>query len=178
LVGKKARDGYAFEGRAGKGESIIAVDIAYPLLQSKDSDKPQRTAWTPAARFMPELRAEAPKLTLDVVPTSGSGEFQVVFRGAPLPKAEVSLVAQSGWSLQGTADEKGKVTFRLPWKGVYALLVRHKDPTPGKRQLEPGKEESFDVASFATTLTFVTSSGLPSPPPPPNAAPNALDSSH
>lgn len=169
---KKDRDGISITGRAAKGESVIAVDLAYPLLENKDGAKTVRTAWTPAARFVPELGPQQPKLVLDVVPTNGSGEFQVVYRGAPLPKAEVSLVAVSGWSLSGTTDDKGKVSFRLPWKGTYALLVRHKDATPGKRKSAQGAKEAYDAASFATTLTFATSSGLQSPPAPPAAPPN------
>lgn len=174
LATKKERDGFAIAGRAGRGESLVVVDAAYPLIESKDGDKVVRTAWTPAARHVPELAPHVPKLALDVVPASASGEFLVVYRGAPLPKAEVSLVAASGWSLSGRTDEAGKIRFRLPWKGTYALLVRHKDPTPGKRKNAQGAEEAYDAASFATTLTFVTSSGLPSPPPPPAAPPNAL----
>jgi uncharacterized GH25 family protein len=173
---KKDRDAITISGRAAKGESVVAFDPAYPLLESKDGAKTVRTAWTPAARFVAELGPQTPKLALDVVPTNapanGSGEFQVVYRGAPLPKAEVSLVAASGWSLSGTTDDKGKVSFRLPWKGTYALLVRHKDATPGKRKSAQGADEAFDAQSFATTLTFTTSSGLPSPPPPPAAPPN------
>jgi uncharacterized GH25 family protein len=174
LESKKDRDAVTISGRANKGESVVAVDLAYPLLENKDGAKTVRTAWTPAARFVPELGPQSPKLVLDVVPTNGSGEFQVVYRGAPLAKAEVSLVAVSGWSLSGTTDDKGKVSFRLPWKGTYALLVRHKDPTPGKRKNAQGADEAYDAASFGTTLTFVTSTGLPSPPAPPAAPPNKL----
>jgi uncharacterized GH25 family protein len=169
---KKDRDGITLAGRAAKGDSLIAVDLAYPLIENKDGTKTVKNAWTPAARYVPELGPQAPKLVLDVVPTNASGEFMVSYRGAPLPKAEVSLVAASGWSLSGTTDEKGKVSFRLPWKGTYALLVRHKDATPGKRKNAQGAEEAYDTASFATTLTFATKSGLPSPPPPPAAPPN------
>lgn len=174
---KKVRDGIVIEGRAGKGEVLIAADEGYPLMESKDGDKVVRNAWTPAARFMPELSAAAPKLTLDVVPTNGNGEFQVVFRGAPLAGAEVSLTAVSGWSLRGRTDAQGKVRFQLPWKASYALLVRHKEAKPGKRRGAQGAEESFETASFATTLTFVTSSGLQSPPAPPPAPPNELPKS-
>lgn len=159
-------------GRAAKGESVVAVDLTYPLLDSQVDGKTVKTAWTPAARYVPELGPQPPKLALDVVPTNATGEFQVVYRGAPLPKAEVSLVAASGWSLAGTTNDQGKVTFRLPWKGTYALLVRHKDAAPGKRKSAQGTDEAYDAASFATTLTFTTSAGLPSPPPPPAAPPN------
>src|SRR5690606_2881627 len=125
-------------------------------------------------RHVPELAPHAPRLVLGVVPASASGEFLVVYRGAPLPKADVSLVAASGWSLSGRTDEAGNVRFRLPWKRTDALLLRHKDPTPANRNTAQGAEQAYDAASVATTLTFVTSSGLPSPPPPPAAPPTAL----
>jgi uncharacterized GH25 family protein len=169
----KTRDAVSFGGRAANGDSVVAVDLQYPI-STGHGDKAQRSAWTPAARYVSDLRAQTPKLTLDVVPTGKPGEFQVVFRGAPLPKAEVSLVAVSGWSLTGRTDELGKVSFKLPWKGGYAMLVRHKDPTPGKRKTAQGTEEAFDVQSFATTLTFVTPNGLVSPPAPPPAPPNEM----
>jgi uncharacterized GH25 family protein len=172
LVAKKDRDGIAIAGRATKGQAVVVADLAYPLIESKDGAKTVHTAWTPAARHVPELAPQPAKLVLDIVPLDGSGRFQVVYHGAPLAKAEVSLVASSGWSLGGTTDDKGEVSFRLPWKGTYALLVRHKDPKPGTRKNAQGADEAFDAASFATTLTFATSSGLPSPPPPPAAPPN------
>ena len=159
-------------GRAAKGDSVVAVDDAYPLMESKDGAQVTRKAWTPAARYVPELGPREPALVLDIVPTNADGEFQVVYRGAPLAKAKATLTAVSGWSLSATTDEHGKLRFRLPWKGTYALLVRHEDPTPGRRKTPSGVDEAFDVASYATTLTFQTSAGLPSPPPPPAAPPN------
>jgi uncharacterized GH25 family protein len=174
IESKKERDGIALAGRAAKGDSLVALDLAYPLLDSQEAGKAIKTAWTPAARYVPELAPQQSKLVLDVVPTNSTGEFLVVYRGAPLPKAEVSLVAVSGWSLTGRTDDKGKVSFRLPWKGTYALLVRHKDPTPGKRTNAQGADEAYDAQSFGTTLTFETSAGLPSPPAPPLAPPNKL----
>jgi uncharacterized GH25 family protein len=172
VASKKGRDGITIAGRAEKGESMVAVDLAYPLIESKVGAKTVRTAWTPAARYVAELGPQTPKLVLDVVPTNATGEFQVVYRGVPLPKVEVSLVAVSGWSLTGSTNDQGKVSFRLPWKGTYALLARHKDPAPGKRKNAQGADEPFDAASFATTLTFATRNGLPSPPAPPAAPPN------
>ena len=171
---KKSSDGITIAGRAAKGDSVVAVDFAYPLLENKEGGKTTKTAWTPAARYVPELGPQQPKLVLDVVPTNTTGEFQVVYRGAPLAKAEVSLVAVSGWSLTGNTDDKGKVSFKLPWKGTYALLVRHKDAAPGKRKNAQGADEAYDSSSYATTLTFATSTGLPSPPAPPAAPPNKL----
>src|SRR5690349_25172355 len=36
LESKKDRDGITISGRAGKGESVVAFDPAYPLLENKD----------------------------------------------------------------------------------------------------------------------------------------------
>jgi len=167
----RAVDGLVLASRPNKGQSIVVVDSVYPMIEGKDGEKATRTAWTPAARYVADLGARSPELTLDIVPTGQPGEFQVHFRGAPLAKAETTLVAQSGWSRKGWTSENGKVTFSLPWKGTYALLVRHRDTTPGTRAGATGNE-SYDIASFATTLTFTTRSGLPSPPFPPVAPPN------
>jgi uncharacterized GH25 family protein len=175
LESTKTKDAISFKGRAAKGESVVIIDAAYPVLEGKDGDKPVRSVWTPAARYVTDLRAQTPKLPLDIVPTGTPGEFQVLYRGAPLPKAEAALVAVSGWSLESRTDELGKLKFTLPWKGGYALLVRHKDPTKGSRKSADGKDEAYDVASFATTLTFVTTSGLPSPPAPPAAPANKME---
>jgi uncharacterized GH25 family protein len=176
LEGSKTKDAISFKGRAGKGESVIVIDSAYPVSERTEGDKPMRSLWTPAARYVTEInKAQSPKLPLDIVPTGTPGEFQVTYKGAPLAKAEAALVAVSGWALESRTDEQGKVKFTLPWKGGYALLVRHKDPTKGSRKNADGKDETFDVATFATTLTFVTSAGLPSPPPPPAAPANKME---
>jgi len=170
----KQRDGYAIAGRPAKSESLIVVDAAYPMIDGNEGDKPTRTAWTPAARIVGSLAAQAPKLVLDIVPTGTAGEFQVFFRGAPLAGVELTLTASSGWSRQANSDAAGKVRFSLPWKGTYGLLVRHKDNSPGSRTTDKGAE-AYDRASFGTTLTFTTTAGLPSPPVPPPAPPNTLD---
>jgi hypothetical protein len=166
-----AKDGYSSSSKLVNGDALIAVDALYPVIESKDGDKPVRTVWTPAARFVTTLSARPPKLTLDVVPTGKVGEFQVFFRNAPLKEVDVTLTAASGWSRQGSTDVDGKVRFSLPWKGRYGLLVRHREDKPGSRP-GAGGAQAYDRASFATTLTFVSSSGLEPPPPPPPAAPN------
>jgi uncharacterized GH25 family protein len=171
LAVSKETAAFAVAGHAGKGESLVVVDPRYPVMERKEGDKPLRTAWTPAARFVTDLSAQAPKLPLDVVPAGASGEFQVVYQGKPLPKAKVNMLAVSGWGREGQTDEQGKVRFDLPWRGRYLVLVRHVDKTPGKRDGATGPE-AYDAASFATTLSFVTSAGLPSPPRPPVAPPN------
>lgn len=175
LPRERRADAIHFRGRTGRGGAIVAADESYPPRPgAQDGGEPRRTAWTPAARFASELSAQPAKLALDVVPSGQPGEFVVTYRGAPLGGAEAMLIAMSGWSRRGRTNVEGRVKFNLPWKGVYALLVRHEDPTPGTRKSNTGVDEAYDVATFATTLTFVTSSGLPSPPRPPLAPPNPV----
>jgi hypothetical protein len=172
LEAARSRDNISFSGRAAKGESVVVVDPGYPIREVKEGERLVRTLWTPAARFVGDLSARKAQLTLDVIPTGKAGQFQISFQGKPLAQAEATLTAVSGWSLAETSDAAGLVSFALPWQGSYALLVRHKQAAPGARKTPQGSDEAYDMASFATTLTFVTRSGLASPPAPPPAAPN------
>jgi uncharacterized GH25 family protein len=169
----KGAEGFALSARAEAGESLVVEETRYPVLQRKDGEKAVRTAWTPAARWIADFGARPPVLGLDVVPTgrneNGAIELQVTFKAQPLPKATVSILAASGWVQEHHADERGKLTVTAPWKGAYVVLVRHSDPTPGQRPTADGSE-AYDVASYATTLSFVQPEGLIGPPPPVAAA--------
>lgn len=190
----KTADGFALPTRAAKGEALIVQDTGYPLLSRKaggpakanaakpagtaataqakpEEQKPVRTLWTPAARFVTDFSAQAAKLPLDIVPTGKTGEFQVVFQGKPLPAVKIDVAAVSGWGREAETDTEGKVHFSLPWKGGYLVKVHHVDNTPGKRKTNQG-EEAYDMASYSTTLSFVTPTGFPSPPPPPAQKPH------
>jgi uncharacterized GH25 family protein len=163
----KTASSFASTARIKKGETLIVQEPNYPVIERKAADKTTRTFWSPAARYVADFTAQQPKLTLDVVPTGKTGEFQVTFRGQPLPKAEIGIVAVSGWGQEARTDDEGKVSFSLPWKGPYLVSIRHVDSTPGARPPAEGKPaEKYDLASFTTTLSFVTPSGLPSPPAP------------
>jgi uncharacterized GH25 family protein len=162
---------FTLDGRAAAGESLVAEETGYPGWEDKSSGKVVRSVWTPAARFVPDFRAQAAVLTLDVVPTGKDGEIQVVFRGKPLAGAEVEIVAQSGWQRTIESDAEGRVKVALPWKGPYLIVVHHEDRTAGKRK-GPKGDEAYDVASFVTTLSFAVKKGLVAPPAPPAAPPS------
>jgi uncharacterized GH25 family protein len=163
----KTATAFVMPARVKKGESVIAEETNYPVMERKEGAKTTRTFWTPAARYVADFTAQQPRLTLDIVPTGKPGEVQVVYRGQPLTKAEIAIVAASGWGLEKRTDEQGKASFPLPWKGSYLVKVRHVENTPGKRPAGPGQPEStYDAASFATTLSFAMPSGLASPPAP------------
>lgn len=164
----KTAGAFVLNGRAGKNESIVVEDPRYPIFERKtDGQKAARTFWTPAARYVTDLVPQAPKLALDIVPTGQTGEFKLFFKGQPLPKTKVGIVALSGWSKEARTDEYGIVRFSTPWKGAYLMEARHTDNTPGERD-----GETYDVASYGTTLSFVQPKGLLSPPAPPAAKPN------
>ncbi|HEY0715290.1 MAG TPA: cobalt ABC transporter substrate-binding protein [Polyangia bacterium] len=191
----KEANGFALSGRAGKGESIVAEDPLYPIIErsgtragrgeepgamaaglvkaSATTPPPKKTrmAWTPAARYIEDFSAQTPRLTLDVVPTGKPGALLVTFRGQPLPKAKVNVVAASGWERSLETDEQGRLEVALPWKSRYLVAVRHEEAKPGTRKGKAG-DEPYDTAAFATTLSFVSRTGLVAPPAPPAAAPN------
>lgn len=171
LKAAKGEKSYALDGTAGKGESIVATVTDYPAFERKKDDKPVRTVWTPAARFIADFEARTPSLALDIVPTGkkvdGKVEFQVTYQGKPLPKAEVEIVALSGWGLERKTGEDGTFAAAFPWKGHYVIEVKHTDETPGTR-----KDEAYDAAMFVTSLSFAKADGLDSPAAPPAAKPN------
>lgn len=166
---KIAKKTNAFEiaAHTNAGETLVAQDTHYPVYDRKESGQPVRTAWTPAARWLSGFAAQPPRLTLDIVPTGAAGEFRVYFRGQSLPEAKVEVSAASGWGRELKTDKEGSFKLSLPWKGVYAILVRHNESMAGERD-----GEKYAAASYATTTTFSLNEGLTPPAPPPLAAPN------
>lgn len=165
--GSKTASGFALPFAARQGESIVAEDASYPLRKFKQGDKEVTSWYRPGARLITGFAEQQPKLALDLVPTGQAGEFKLVFKGQPLPKAKVALVTQSGWTKEGHTDEQGLVKFEMPWKGQYVAEVSHIDRTPGERA-----GEKYDGVSYVTTLTYVKAGGTAPIPAGPAAAPN------
>jgi hypothetical protein len=168
---QKAADGFTLPFKPAPGESIVAEDAGYPLYTWKREGRDTTNRYYPAARLITGFAEQAPKLTLDLVPTGEPGRFKLVFKGEPRAKTKVTLVTQSGWSKEAQTDDKGLVSFDMPWQGTYVAEVSVDDRTPGERAGAQGPEK-FDGTSYATTLTFVSASGLPPVPAGPPAAPN------
>jgi uncharacterized GH25 family protein len=168
----KTANGFAIAGKAGKGESLIAEEAAYPAFDRKDGDKVLKGIYVPAARLVTDFSAQSPKLTLDLVPTGKADkdgvEFQAFYKGQPLPKAKVELVNASGWGQEHHGDENGKFAVKLPWRGTYVLELSHNDTKGGER----ANGEKWDRGSYVTSLTVVNTRGLPALPTPPLAPPN------
>lgn len=166
----KAANGFVLSAGAGQGQSIAVEDAVFPLRTFKQGDK-EITSWVwPAARYVTSFAAQQPKLALDVVPTGAAGEFQVLLKGQPLPKAKVAVAVQSGWGKEAHSDEQGKVRFDLPWKGQYVIEASHIDRNPGERAGASGAEK-YDGINYVTTLSFVKADGAAPFPAGPAAAP-------
>jgi uncharacterized GH25 family protein len=171
LTATKAADGFQLSGKAGKLDSIVAEDAAYPIRKFKQGDKEVSSRYWPAARYVTGYTAQAPKLALDLVPTGKAGEFKVTLNGQPLPKAKVNIVVAAGWAREARADDQGLVQFSLPWKGTYVLEAMHTDATPGERPGE-ARPEKFDRISYVTSLTLVKADGIAPLAAGPAATPN------
>ncbi|QNP60727.1 DUF4198 domain-containing protein [Paenacidovorax monticola] len=156
LEGQRTREAFTY-ATAGAADTLFA-EAAYPLIERTKANLPP-LLWRPAARWVASLaQPVAASAPLDVVPTGKAGELRVVFQGAPLPKAKVTLVAPSGWAREAEAGADGTVQFELPWKGQYVAEVKHSDKTPGEH-----RGEKYGEVSYLTTLTFVQASGAASP---------------
>ena len=155
LQASKTAGAFVLNGKVGAGESIIVEEDNYPSWEEKKDGKSTRTVWIPAARLIADSKAQAPALTLDLVPTGKPGQFQVSYQGKPLAQAKVSAVVQSGWGKEAWSDAQGLVSFPLPWKGSYVLEVQHTDKTAGQRGAQ-----AYDKAMFVTTLSLVQPQGV------------------
>ena len=105
-------------------------------------------------RFAEDLEAPgkaAAPLFLDILPDGkGSLKFTVTKGGRPLGKAQVEVLAPTGWSRGFESGEDGKVELQAPWPGLYIVKTTWKDKTPGEF-----KGKKFETASHAVTLSFV-----------------------
>lgn len=167
----KLAEGFALDALPRGSEALVAQDAMYPSSERKEGDRTLRSAYHPAARWAGGWAAAAPVLPLDVLPTGTPGEVQVMFNGAPLPKAKVVLVTASGWAREDRSDDSGKVSFSLPWRGAYLFEVSHSDRTARQRST-PAGSEAIDVTSYVSTLYVQQAKGLPALPPGPKAKPN------
>lgn len=156
----KAAAGFAGGHDIKAGDTVVAEDSRYPISVRTRDGVTTRSLWWPAARFVTDRTAAKPVLVLDVVPAGGD-KFKVFFKGQPLAKVKVDVVAAFGWSKDAYTDGDGSFEMALPWRGLYAMEVHHADKTPGKRG-----EEAFDTASYVTTLTVVQGQGIEMPPRP------------
>ena len=155
LTLNKTGGGFTLSGQATAGASIVIEDLHYPVSTDSSTGAPIRWAYTPAARYVSDFSSQAAKLTLDVVPTGQSGQFQVRFKGQPMAKIKVVVAVPSGWTRQVASDAQGLINVPLPWRGLYVIEAVHDDKTAGVRDGKP-----YDIASYSTSLSFAQKDGI------------------
>lgn len=102
-------------------------------------------------------RAEtAARLDLELVPVkAGGNDFVLMFKGKPLPKADLVVFGPPRWEKPLQTDAEGRVTVPTPWAGRYVLKAS---------QLEPGagtlNGAAYDRTRTTFTLTFVQPDGI------------------
>jgi hypothetical protein len=166
LAMTKTADSFVLPGLKsvpGAGNSLVAIDLQYPMFDTKREGKSLRTYWVPATRWVADLGTHKPTLPLDIVPTGASAdgkhEFQVVYKGDALPGAKMTLVTPSGWVRTADSDADGKFSFPLPWKGNYVIGIYYVDDITGERTGPTGKE-AYQLEGYNSALSFYRAQGL------------------
>lgn len=151
---QKQATGFAFPALDADTQALLAKEPAVPVKDWRKAGigivKPLFYA-RHQSRFDPQAE---PTLTLDILPAKDEGCFHVYFRGKPLPKAEVKIVASNTWAQESRTNDNGMVQLPLPWKGQYILQVIHLEPVAGSYE-----GQAYQARRHRATLTYVTASG-------------------
>lgn len=155
-VQRRAGD-FALDGRVGT--DLVAFETGYEVKDWTASGigvvKPmfyaRHTAW-PVRQAVPAT----PELRLDVQPVRGARDVvRILFDGQPLAAAKLVVHAPNGWDREHKADEQGRVTLALPWRGQYVLEAIHKEIAPGEFE---GRK--YEAQRHRATLAFVRRDGI------------------
>jgi hypothetical protein len=141
---------------ASKGAGDLRlVESSIPPREDKEKGGATRTIYYAKAG-----RSETvAKLDLELVPTTSNGDtFVLLLRGAPLPKAAVTVYGPPKWEKPLQTDDQGRMTVPTPWSGRYVVEVVYFDLKPG----ETGGEK-FDRSRHIATLSFVNARGAQPP---------------
>jgi hypothetical protein len=106
------------------------------------------------ARHLPggiSQSTDAIELPLDIVPASGPvGRFRVLWKGRPVPDAEVVVLASDGDGVEQKTDSEGLLKLAFDKAGSFALRARYVEPD--QAGVLDGK--SYSQAWHYATLTF------------------------
>ena len=129
---------------AAKGPGDVRfVDKDIPAREDKEKGGTTKTIY-----YAKHGRSETTaKLDLELVPTQANGKtFVLMFFGAPLPKAELTIIGPSKWEKPLVTDEKA---------GRYVLEVTYFDEKAGG-----SGTEQFNRTRHISSLSFVQQSGV------------------
>ncbi len=135
----------------GSGD-VRLVENTMPPREDKEKGGATKTIYYAKAG-----RAEtAAKLDLELVPTAPHGSSMVLlFRGAPLPKAEITIIGPAKWQKPLTTDAQGRVTLPTPWTGRYVIEMIHFEEKTGG-----SGNEKFSRTRHISSLSFTQPHGI------------------
>lgn len=160
VAASKGSDGFALDAKLSEQGTLVAEVRNYPVFERRNNDQVTRGKWVAAARHVTGHAEQEPKSILDIVPTGTASKFRLYFRGQPLAKTKLTLVAPNGWHKPLESDAQGEFEVSTLWQGLYVIEVAHKDAVAG--ELEGDK---YDSASFTTTMSFIRADGPKTPRP-------------
>ena len=95
-------------------------------------------------------------MDLELIPTTPNGkEFTLLMRSAPLGKSELTIFAPSKWGKTLSTDEKGRVTFPLPWAGRYVVEIVYFEDKPGGEG-----DGKYDRTRHISSVSFSEKAGM------------------
>lgn len=143
-------DHIAFALPAGTGDARVVEDTLPPFGR-------EGTPRTKGILLAREGRQDTTAaMDLELVPvTPGGGEFTLLLRGQPLPRAEVTVVSPPRWERRLRTDAQGRVSFPTPWAGRYVAETIHTEDTPGG-----SGAGAWARVRMVSTLSFTVSEGI------------------
>ncbi|MBP7484136.1 MAG: hypothetical protein RLZZ369_397 [Pseudomonadota bacterium] len=163
---QKQRHGFAFPALQHKATALWVTESTVGVKDWTRSGMGVVKPYFYARNQTKVIPNAAPALVLDILPLHAQGQFRVYFRGAPLPKATVKIIAPNSWALEGHTNQDGVAQLPLPWRGQYILQVIHSEPLSGEYE---GK--TYQTQRHRATLTYTENRGprtfAPQPAPQP-----------
>ncbi|WP_434212740.1 DUF4198 domain-containing protein [[Pseudomonas] boreopolis] len=130
----------------GDGDAWLFDDKVFEPWQGEGGKYESVSYYARAGR-----QSTASKLDFELVPASAGGDvLTVLYRGKPLPDAEVTLIDPRKWTKQLKSDPQGRVALPALAEGRHIAVVAHKEPV--QRQIA-GKQ--VETIHHISTLTFL-----------------------
>jgi hypothetical protein len=139
-------DGFGMKSTSSGGTTI--VEARWTAARTNAETKATTETRFYARSVAWPLAAASAEMTLDIVPLPEANTFGVYFKGAPLTKGTLKVIAPSLWLQVHDIDEHGRVRINAPWQGRYVLDVETRDP-----------KEKADVVVHRATLSFMQTDG-------------------
>lgn len=145
-AGVTRKDDHLVAALHGDGDAWLFDDKVFEPWQGEAGKYESVSYYARAGR-----QSTASKLDFELVPRSAGGDvLTVLYRGKPLPDAEVTVIDPRKWTRQLKSDGQGRVTLPKLTEGRHILVATHKEPV--QRQIA-GKPVA--TIHHISTLTFL-----------------------